>query len=109
MLADFPVPGENPAGGPQVAVVRLVQELLKRDVEVVVVAPDPLRGGREVELDGGGVLLTVPTPKRWNLARNARPWRNGAREAVERVGADILHGQSLIPGGIAAAGIEGRP
>jgi glycosyltransferase involved in cell wall biosynthesis len=110
MLADFPLPGEKPAGGPQVAVGRLVQELLKRDVEVVVVAPDPLRGSREIaELDGGGTLVTVPTARRWNLARNLRPWRRGARDAVERFGADILHGQSLIPGGIAAAGIDGRP
>jgi glycosyltransferase involved in cell wall biosynthesis len=110
MLASFPVPGENPTGGPQVAVGRLVQELVKRDVEVVIVAPDPLRTGRGmVELDGGGALVTVPTSERWNLARSLRPWRRGARAAVERLGADILHGQSLIPGGIAAAGIDGRP
>ncbi len=110
MLASFPVAGENPAGGPQVAVGRLVQELLKRDVEVIIVAPDPLRTGAGMrEIDGGGTLITVPTAARWNLARNLRPWRRGARSAVERLGADILHGQSLIPGGIAAAGIDGRP
>ena len=110
MLASFPVPGANPAGGPQVAVGRLVQELLQRDVEVIIVAPDPLRTGRGVvELDGGGTLVTVPTSQRWNLARNLQPWRRGARNAVERLGADILHGQSLIPGGIAAADIDGRP
>jgi glycosyltransferase involved in cell wall biosynthesis len=110
MLADFPAPGENPAGGPQVAVGRLVQELLKRDVEVIVIAPSPQRTGRGItEIAGGGTLVTVPTAKRWNLARNLRPWRRGAREAVESLGADILHGQSLIPGGIAAVGIEGRP
>jgi glycosyltransferase involved in cell wall biosynthesis len=110
MLADFPVPGENPVRGPQVAVGRLVQELLQRDVEVVVVAPDPLRAGRgTVDLDGGGTLVTVPIGESWNLARSLRPWRRRARNAVERLGADILHGQSLIPGGIAAASIEGRP
>jgi glycosyltransferase involved in cell wall biosynthesis len=110
MLADFPVPGENPVRGPQVAVGRLVQELLKREIEVVIVAPDPLRVGRRImELDGGGTLITVPTGERWNLARSLRPWRRRAREAVERLGADVLHGQSLIPGGIAAAGIDGWP
>ena len=110
MLADFPVPGENPAGGPQVAVGRLVQELLRRDVEVFVVTPHPLRAGcGPVELDGGGTLVIVPTGERWNLALSLRPWRRGARDAVERLGADILHGQGLIPGGIAAASITGRP
>jgi glycosyltransferase involved in cell wall biosynthesis len=110
MLAEFPVPGENPAGGPQVAVERLVHELLKRDVEVVIVAPGPAgAGGATVELDGGGVLVVVPTAERWNLARNLRPWRRSARDAVERLGADIVHGQGILTGGIAAAGIERRP
>lgn len=110
MLADFTRPGETPMGGPRVAVGRLVQELVTRGVDVVVVAPDPLRSGRgPVKLDGGGTLVTVPTGERWNLARSLQPWRRGARTVVERLGADILHGQSLIPGGIAAAGIDGRP
>lgn len=110
MLADFPAPGENPAGGPQVAVGRLVQELLKRDLDIVIVAPSSQRaGGEGLELEGGGTLVTVPTAERWNLARSLGPWRRGAREAVERLGADILHGQGLIPGGIAAASIGGRP
>jgi glycosyltransferase involved in cell wall biosynthesis len=110
MLADFPLPGQVPAGGPQVAVGRLVQELLKRGVDIVVVTPDPRRSGRgAVELDGGGTLFSVPTAKRWNLARGLQPWRRGARAVVERLGADIVHGQGLIPGGIAATGIEGRP
>ena len=110
MLAEFPVPGENPEGGPQVAVGRLVQELLEREVEVVIVAPGPARAGSEVvELDGGATLVTVPTAERWNLARSLGPWRRGARNVVERLGADIVHGQGLIPGGIAAAEIDGRP
>jgi glycosyltransferase involved in cell wall biosynthesis len=110
MLADFPAPGEKPVGGPQVAAGRLVQELLKRNVEVVVVAlGSRLAGGEAVELDGGGTFVTVPTPERWNLARSLRPLRRGARAVVERLGADIVHGQGLIPGGIAAAGIGGHP
>ena len=110
MLGDFPRPGETPMGGPRVAVGRLVQELATRGVEVIVVAPDPLRSGSEpVKLDRGGTLVTVPTGERWNLARSLQPWRRGARTVVERLGADIVHGQSLIPGGIAAAGIDGHP
>jgi glycosyltransferase involved in cell wall biosynthesis len=110
MLADFPTPGEEPRGGPQVAVARLVQELLKRDVEIVVVAPDPRRSGRgSVDLDGGGMLVSVSTGERWNLARSLQPWRRGARAVVQRLGADLVHGQGLIPGGIAAASIDGCP
>jgi glycosyltransferase involved in cell wall biosynthesis len=110
MLADFPAAGEEPRGGPQVAVGRLVQELLKRGLEIVVVAPEPARsGGGAVQLDGGGTLVSVSTGERWNLARSLQPWRRGARAVVERLGADIVHGQGLIPGGIAAASIKGRP
>jgi glycosyltransferase involved in cell wall biosynthesis len=110
MLGRFPAPGEKPSGGPEVAAGRLVQELLERDVEVVVVAPDPGGSGREdVELDGGGTFVPVPTAERWNLARGLRPWRRGARAVVERLGADVVHGQGLLLGGVAAADIEGRP
>jgi glycosyltransferase involved in cell wall biosynthesis len=110
MLGDFPVLGEKPTGGPRVALGRLVQELVNRNVEVVVVTPDPRQTeSKEVKLDGGVTLVSVPTGERWNLALGLRPWRRGARGVVERLGADILHGQGLIPGGIAAAGIEGRP
>ena len=49
MLAEFPVPGDNPAGGPQVAVARLVRELATRDVDVVVVAPDGFTGDTGAE------------------------------------------------------------
>ena len=62
-----------------------------------------------MDLDGGGTLISVPTGERWNLVRGLQPWRRGARAAVERLGADIVHGQGLLSGGIAAAGIDGHP
>jgi glycosyltransferase involved in cell wall biosynthesis len=110
MLSEFPAPGTLPKGGPQVAVTRLVPELVGRGVDVVVVAPDPLAAVEtETELDGGGTLVTVPTGARLQLARALRPWRARARAVVERVDADLVHGQDLIPGGIAAAGVDGLP
>ena len=41
MVADYPAPGAAPVGGPQVAVSRLVPELVRRGLEVIVVAPAP--------------------------------------------------------------------
>lgn len=110
MLSEFPAPGTLPGGGPQVAATRLVPELVRRGVDVVVVAPAPWSPTEaEFELAGGGTLVAVPTGERFQLARGMRPWRRGARAVVERLKVDVVHGQNLLPGGIAAAGIEGVP
>lgn len=110
MLAEFPLPGMLPVGGPQVAVVRLVPELARRGVDVVVVAPDP-HGETETtaELESGARLVAVPTGDRLLLARGLRPWRRRAKAAVERMGVDLVHGQNPLVGGIAAADIDGLP
>jgi glycosyltransferase involved in cell wall biosynthesis len=110
MLSEFPAPGTLPGGGPQVAATRLVPELVRRGVDVVVVAPAPWTAAvAEFELDGGGTLVAIPTGQRFQLARGMRPWRRGARAVVERMNVDVVHGQNLLPGGIAAAGIDGVP
>lgn len=110
MLSEFPAPGTLPAGGPQVAATRLVPELVQRGVEVVVVAPASwTKTEAEFELDGGGTLVAVPIGERWQLAHGWRPWRRGARAVVDRMKVDVVHGQNLLPGGIAAAGIDGVP
>ena len=110
MLSDFPAPGTLPYGGPQIAATRLVPELVKRGVDVVVVAPAPWTSAEaEFELEGGGTLVVVPIGKRLQLAHGMRGWRRGARAAVERLKVDVVHGQNLLPGGIAAADIDGVP
>jgi glycosyltransferase involved in cell wall biosynthesis len=110
MIGEFPRPGEEPVGGPQVAVARLVPTLVERGVDVVVVAPDATSAGEaEAELDGGGILITVAVARRATLARGFQPWRRRAAAAVHRVGADVVHGQGLLPGGIAAVDIRGCP
>jgi glycosyltransferase involved in cell wall biosynthesis len=110
MLAEFPLPGELPVGGPQVAVARLVPELARRGIDVVVVAPDPRRSTETTaELDSGATLVTVPTGDRLLLARGLRPWRRRAKEVVERMGIDLIHAQNPLVGGIAAADIDGPP
>jgi glycosyltransferase involved in cell wall biosynthesis len=110
MLAEFPPPGKQPVGGPQVAVGRLVPKLVEHGVEVVVVAPDAeLAEERTSELEGGGTLVSVPSGARWTLARGLQPWRRRAVAVVERLNVDLVHGQGLLPGGIAAVDVEGRP
>jgi glycosyltransferase involved in cell wall biosynthesis len=110
MLSEFPAPGTLPGGGPQIAATRLVPELVQRGVDVVVVAPAPWTSTEtEFELEGGGRLVAIPTGTRLQLMHGFRTWRRGARAAVERIGVDVVHGQNLLPGGIAAAGIDGVP
>ena len=53
-----------------------------------------------------------PNLKRGGGPRNAverRWWLWGIAREMARLGADLVHGQGLIPGGIAAASIDGRP
>jgi glycosyltransferase involved in cell wall biosynthesis len=110
MIADFPGPGTAAVGGPEVAVQRLVRKLVERDVEVIIVRPDStrLREGAN-ELEGGGTLVSVPAGRRWTLARGLQPWRRRAKAVVERMAADLVHGQGLIPGGLVAADVTDRP
>jgi glycosyltransferase involved in cell wall biosynthesis len=110
MLAEFPPPGTEPVGGPQVAVKRLVSTLAERALDVIVVAPDWLGSDETVtELEGGGTLVAVPTGTRWLLARGLQPWRRRAARIVERMDVDVVHGQGVLPGGIAAADVDGLP
>jgi glycosyltransferase involved in cell wall biosynthesis len=107
MIADFAAPGTEPAGGPQVAVGRLVRRLVERGLDLVVVSPDPSGTSEtEVQVQKGIRLITVPAGSRLTLARGMRPWRGRAAAVVDRLGADVVHGQGLIPGGIAAADLR---
>jgi glycosyltransferase involved in cell wall biosynthesis len=110
MLAEFPLPGKLPVGGPQVAVARLVPELAQRGVELVVVAPDP-HGATEMtaQLESGATFVAVPTGDRLLLPRSLRPWRRRAKAVVERMRVDLVHGQNPLVGGIAAADVDGVP
>jgi glycosyltransferase involved in cell wall biosynthesis len=110
MIAEFPAPGEQPVGGPQVAVTRLVPKLVERGVDIVIVAPDALRSVETAtELDDGGALIAVPAGRRWTLARGLQPWRRRVKAVVEHMDVDLVHGQGLLPGGIAAGDIEVGP
>jgi glycosyltransferase involved in cell wall biosynthesis len=107
MIAEFPAPGTEPLGGPQVAVGRLVRKLVERGLDLVVVAPDAFGSGETTtRLKEGITLITVPAGGRWTLARGLQPWRGRAAAVVDRLGVDVVHGQGLLPGGIAAGDVK---
>jgi glycosyltransferase involved in cell wall biosynthesis len=85
-----------------------VRELALRGLDVVVVAPDA-HGSEETvtELADGYSLITVPAGRRLTLLRGMQPWRRRAEAVVRRLGADVVHGQGVVPGGIAARGVSG--
>jgi glycosyltransferase involved in cell wall biosynthesis len=79
-------------------------------MDVIVVAPDSVRAAEmTTELEDGGVLVAVPAGRRWTLARGLQPWRRRATAVVDRIGIDIVHGQGLVPSGIAAVDVRGSP
>jgi glycosyltransferase involved in cell wall biosynthesis len=110
MIADFPSPGDEPVGGPEVAVKRLVAKLVQRAVEVVVVTPDATSSSEAVtQTEDGAKVIAVPVGTRLTLARGMQPWRRRARAAVNGADVEIVHGQGLLPGGIAAGEVTGPP
>jgi glycosyltransferase involved in cell wall biosynthesis len=94
-------------GGTEVAARRLAAGLADRGVSVAVVAPGSHEGVRD--LDTGGTFVEVPIGERLELARAFRRWRRLVSTAVERLEPDLVHGLELLPGGLAAVEIGGRP
>ena len=110
MIADYPPVGASPVGGPQVGVVRLVAALADHGTDVVVRFPALLESDDEaVQLGERVTFIGVQNGNRLSLLRGMQPWRRRVQAVVERAGADLVHGQGLIPGGIAAADVRRLP
>jgi glycosyltransferase involved in cell wall biosynthesis len=110
MVADYPAPGAAPVGGPQVAVSRLVPELARSGLEVIVVAPAPGSiATHRAKVADRIELIRVPTATRWSLVRQLQPWRRRVVAVIEGLRPDLVHGQGLLPGGIAVADVHGVP
>lgn len=62
--------------------------------------------GRTFDLHGATVVQ-VPHYERFGLLRGLRPWRQAALDVIQGVGADVVHGQSILTGGAIAAAIDG--
>jgi glycosyltransferase involved in cell wall biosynthesis len=91
------------AGGPANATARLVRGLVQADVQTTVVAPAPsTEPSRTFEIDGA-VVHVVAHDQRFLTPRRLRPWRSAALPLVEAAGADVVHGQGVISGGVVVA------
>jgi glycosyltransferase involved in cell wall biosynthesis len=110
MVADYPAPGAAPVGGPQIAVSRLVPELARSGVEVVVVAPAAGSATTDRSTLADRVeMIRVPTTTQWSLLKRLQPWRRHVVSEIQNLNPDLVHGQGLIPGGIAVADVDRAP
>lgn len=98
MISSYPVPGAEPRGGVERSAMLLVGALARRGVEVTVIAP----GTPGTQRSRSATVLHVPGSERLSLARAFRPWRRSVLRVLEELKPDLVHGQGLIPGGIAA-------
>jgi glycosyltransferase involved in cell wall biosynthesis len=104
IVGDVPRPDRPVAGGPANATERLVRGLAAAGMRVTVVAPATLdEPPRSIEMHGAEVLV-VPHAQRLMLPRRLGPWRSVAIPIVNRLEADIVHGQGVVEGGVIAAG-----
>lgn len=98
MVGRYPARGNEPAGGVEVAVLRLAEGLAAKGVDLTVVAPGAPDRYRRENVD---VVLT-PEDARLGLVTRLRRWRRAAARVLGGLEADLLHGQSLITCAIAA-------
>jgi glycosyltransferase involved in cell wall biosynthesis len=95
-------PNDPVSGGPANGTARLVRGLSSAGTTVTVVAPAPPEDRAGFRLHGADVVL-VPHAQRLSLPRRLRPWRTAAIPIVNRLGADVVHGQGIVEGGVIAA------
>jgi glycosyltransferase involved in cell wall biosynthesis len=100
MISPFPVAGIEPRGGVEVSTVRLVEGLIARGVDVSVVSTGtPERENR------GGVVVYRARARRLTTARLLRPWRADVRRILSSMHVDVVHGQGLMPPGVATTDV----
>jgi glycosyltransferase involved in cell wall biosynthesis len=110
MVAAYPAPGAAPVGGPQIATTRLVSALSRCGVEITIVAPAAeRREERAVELGERLRLVEIPSDGRWSLLKGLRALRRDVRLVIERLDADLVHAQGLVPYGVAATEAPSPP
>ena len=100
MISPYPAPEHAPRGGVEVSVVRLVEGLAARGVDVEVIST----GGCPLETRNR-IALHRARSRRLTTARFLRPWRADVRRILDTLDVDIVHGQGLMPPGVAATDV----
>ena len=110
LISEWPPERGAAEGGVQVSSERLARALVRAGARVSVVVPAVEReAGPRSSADGGLDVYRVPADDRWSLLRLLRPWRRRAQEQIGALGGEIVHGQGLIAGGLAAADCRDMP
>jgi len=100
MISPYPVAGIPPRGGVEVSTVRLIEGLTERGVRVDVISTGvPPREARD------GIVVHRAPARRLTTARLLLPWRADVRRILASLHFDLVHGQGLMPPGVAATDV----
>lgn len=101
MISPYPTADRIPRGGVEVSAVRLVEGLVARGVHVSVISTgNPQREERH------GVSIHRAPARRLTTARLLLPWRADVRRILTSMDVDLVHGQGLMPPGVAATDVS---
>ncbi len=100
MISPYPFVGAPPRGGVENSAVRLVEGLTEHGVEVDVISTgSPARETRD------GIIVRRAPARRLTTARLLLPWRADVQRILAPLGVDLVHGQGLMPPGMAATDV----
>jgi glycosyltransferase involved in cell wall biosynthesis len=100
MISPYPAADVPPRGGVEVSAVRLVEGLVAQGVHVDVISTGtPARETRD------GIVVHRARARRLTTARLLVPWRADVRRILSCLQIDLVHGQGLMPPGVAATDV----
>jgi glycosyltransferase involved in cell wall biosynthesis len=92
-----------------VSALRLVRALVDAGTSVAVVAPAGPEITRAAGERDGASVVHIGLHDRFSLARSLRPWRLRAVTAIAELEPDLVHGQGVLTGGLAACDVRAVP
>ena len=99
LISPYPAAGAQPDGGVAVNSVRVAAGMSAHGVDVTVIAPGAQSGEEMVE---GIHVIRIAEGGRLSALRLLRPWRREVRRVLDSLKPDVVHGQGLLPAGLAA-------